>query len=139
MSQSENGPRNRSISMNSLVGDPGVLTNKFNPTYRQFFKTTDFPNTAGYYVFIDEHPDTLNDGFFMNRLNEPKWGNLPGSYHKRGASLSYADGHAEGHRWQVADTIRPAKKGGVGGSMPASPPTDYDWLRERTSYEPAAN
>src|SRR5215813_6353878 len=28
-----NGPRIRSMSMNSLVGDPGELTNRFNPTY----------------------------------------------------------------------------------------------------------
>lgn len=134
-SMSANGPRNRSVSMNSLVGDPGVLTNKFNPTYRQFFKSGDLVNAAQYFVFVDEHPDTLNDGFFMNRLNEEKWGNLPGSYHNGAASFSYADGHADAHRWQVPDTIRPPKRGSVGGTIPASPPTDYYWLRDHTSFE----
>ncbi|HYE32851.1 MAG TPA: type II secretion system protein [Methylomirabilota bacterium] len=134
-SQSENGPRNRSMSMNSLVGDPGVLTNQFNPTYRQFFKSSDFFDASRFFVFIDEHPDTLNDGFFMNRLNEKKWGNLPGSYHKGGASLSFADGHAEPHRWTIADTIKPPRKGAVGGSFAPTSLVDYDWLRHRTSYE----
>ena len=132
-SVAENGPRIRSYSMNSLVGDPGILTNKFNPTLIQFFKSSQFVNPANNYVFLDEHPDTLNDGFFMNRWYEYKWGNLPASYHNGGASFSYADGHVEGHRWTLADTVRPARKGGVGGIFDASPPADFDWMRIRTS------
>ncbi len=130
----ENGPRTRSYSMNSLVGNPGVLTNKFNPNFAQFFKHTEIRNPAGTFVFLDEHPDTLNDGFFMNRLNEDKWGNLPASHHNGAANLSFADGHIETHRWLVPDTIRPAVKGGAGGGFAAVPPTDYHWLRERASF-----
>ncbi len=65
-----NGPRIRSFSMNSLVGDPGVLTNRFNPDFMQFFKTTELNKPSGIFVFLDEHPDTINDVFFMHRLNE---------------------------------------------------------------------
>ncbi len=132
-SLAENGPRTRSYSMNSLVGNPGVLTNKFNPSYAQFFKLTEIRAAANTFVFLDEHPDTLNDGFFMNRLDVDKWGNLPGSHHNRAGNLSFADGHIETHRWAVPDTIRPAIKGGAGGGFPAVPPTDYQWVRERTS------
>jgi len=131
--QAENGPRTRSYSMNSLVGDPGVLTNKFNPDYAQYFRQTEIRLPSGTFVFLDEHPDTLNDGFFMNRLNEDKWGNLPASHHNGAANLSFADGHIETHRWVVPDTVRPAIKGGAGGGFAAVPPTDYQWLRERTS------
>jgi hypothetical protein len=66
----ENGPRNRSMSMNSLVGDPGVLTNRYNPEFVQFFRPSDFSSPTQIFVFLDEHPDTINDGFFMNRLGE---------------------------------------------------------------------
>jgi prepilin-type N-terminal cleavage/methylation domain-containing protein/prepilin-type processing-associated H-X9-DG protein len=132
-SVAQNGPRTRSYSMNSLVGDPGVLTNKFNPAYNQFFKATEMASPSGIFVFLDEHPDTLNDGFFMNRLAEDKWGNLPASYHDGSGNLSFADGHIETHHWVVAETIRPPIKGGVGGIFPATPPTDYHWLRERSS------
>jgi prepilin-type N-terminal cleavage/methylation domain-containing protein/prepilin-type processing-associated H-X9-DG protein len=128
-----NGPRIRSLSMNSLVGDPGVLTNRFNPDYMQFFKSADLVNPVHIFVFLDEHPDTINDGFFMNRLEEYKWGNLPASYHNGAADFSFADGHVESHRWVVADTVRPARQGGVGGSFAASPPTDFQWLKDRTS------
>jgi prepilin-type N-terminal cleavage/methylation domain-containing protein/prepilin-type processing-associated H-X9-DG protein len=129
------GPRNRSMSMNSLVGNPGVLTNRYNPEYRQFYKSADIPNPAQIFVFLDEHPDTINDGFFMNRLQVYTWGNLPGSYHAGSTSFSFADGHTEVHRWVLGGTVRPAQKGGVGGTFPASPQTDYDWLKERTSVK----
>lgn len=132
-SMAENGPRIRSMSMNSLVGDPGELTNRFNPQFIQFFRSEEIPVPANIYVFLDEHPDTLNDGFFMNRWEDYVWGNLPASYHNGAANLSFADGHVESHRWVVGDTRRPAVHGGASGTFPASPPTDFGWLKDRTS------
>lgn len=130
-----NGPRIRSMSMNAMVGDPGELTNRFNPDYVQFFKSADIPNPSDIFVFLDEHCDTINDGFFVNRLNDPTWGNLPGSYHNGAANLSFADGHIMSHRWQVPGTFRPPAQGAVGGTFPAQPTTDFDWLKERTSVK----
>ena len=132
-SVADNGPRLRSMSLNSLVGDPGELTNRFNPQLVQFFKLAEVPSPAVIYAFLDEHPDTINDGFFMNRWDQYIWGNLPASYHDGAATLSFADGHMESHRWVVGDTRRPGEKGGASGTFPASPPTDFDWLKERTS------
>jgi len=131
----DNGPRIRSVSLNSLVGDPGELTNRFNPQFTQFYRWTDIPNPSHIYVFLDEHPDTINDGFFMNRWEEYRWGNLPGSYHNGGANLTFADGHIETHRWVLADTRRPSEKGGLGGTseIKENEHADFDWLKERTS------
>ena len=130
-SRSAAGPRTRSYAMNSLVGDPGVLTNRFNPDYLQCFKSGDLTAPSQIFVFLEEHPDTINDGFFMNRFHELKWGNLPGSYHNGAAGLSFADGHVESHRWLVAGTIRPPVPGGAADSE-ALPPTDFEWLRLRS-------
>lgn len=131
------GLRNRSFALNSLVGDPGELTNRFNPSFIQFLKDTDLVRPAQTFTFIDEHPDTLNDGFFMNRLEEaPRWGNLPASLHNGSGNLAFADGHLETHRWVVTGpdgTVRPPVKGGAGGIFAAQPTTDWDWLLERTS------
>ena len=132
-SKAECGPRNRSVAINSLMGDPGVLTNQFNPQLVQFFRLSEIRTPATLFVFIEEHPDTLNDGFFMNRWNDPRWGNLPASYHNGAANLTFADGHAESHRWAVPDTVRPPVQGGVGGTIDARPPTDYEWLKARVS------
>jgi prepilin-type N-terminal cleavage/methylation domain-containing protein/prepilin-type processing-associated H-X9-DG protein len=130
-----NGQRIRSMSMNAMVGDPGNLTNQFNPLDVQFFKMADIPDPSGIFVFLDEHPDTINDGFFVNRLEDEKWGNLPASYHNGAVNLAFADGHFEAHRWQVADTVRAPVQGAVGGIIPATPTTDFDWLKQRTSVK----
>ena len=129
-----NGPHIRSMSMNAMVGDPGVLTNQFNPSYAQFFKTAQVANTSGIFVFLDEQADDLNDGFFVNRLETGIWGNLPGSYHRGALNLSYVDGHLESHRWIVPATICPVQKARR-DSFPAVPLTDFDWLKVRTSVK----
>lgn len=129
-----NGERIRSMSMNAMVGNPGELTNRFNPLYVQFFKKSAVKNPSDTFVFLDEQADTLNDGFFVNALDGYMWGNVPGSYHNGGANFSYADGHLESHRWQVGNTIQ-AVKGVRIPSYSATPPTDFDWLKARTSYK----
>ncbi len=130
----QNGPRLRSISMNCMVGDPLINPNRFNPTWMQFLKIVQIPRPAEFFVLIEEHPDTINDGYFMNQWDQIKWGNLPASYHNGAANISWADGHLERHRW-LPNTIRPPVKGGAGGGFVPSPPTDYLWLRERTSIK----
>ncbi len=133
-----NGPRIRSMSMNAMVGNTGTLTNRFNPEYKQFVKSAQLESTSNTFVFLDEHPDTINDAFFVNTLDDYKWGNLPASHHNGAASFSFADGHTEVHKWVVSGdsgTIRPPRKGGVGGIFPASPATDFQWLKDRTSVK----
>ena len=130
-----NGPRIRSMSMNGMVGDPGNLVDVFNPLYVQFFKLAQMPDASGTCVFLDEHPDTINDGFFINRLEDYQWGNLPASYHNGAVNLAFADGHFETHRWVVPDTVRPPVQGAVGGIIPAVPTTDFEWLKQRTSVK----
>lgn len=128
-----NGPRTRSVSMNAMVGDTGILTNRFNPTYVQHRRSGDVKNPVNITVFHDEHPDTINDGFFVNNLDEYKWGNMPGSFHSGGMNLSFVDGHMEFHKWSTTNTIRPPVKGAVTGSIDANPRTDFEWLKQRTS------
>ncbi|MBI1841621.1 MAG: prepilin-type N-terminal cleavage/methylation domain-containing protein, partial [Verrucomicrobia bacterium] len=111
-SVADNGSRIRSYSMNSMVGDPGELTNRFNPQMLQFFKNTDFPKPSEIYVFLDEHPDSIDDGYFLNEAYEWKWNDLPASYHNGAASFWFADGHSETHRWLFASTKRPAQPEG---------------------------
>lgn len=138
ISSADNGPRLRTMAMNALVGDPGGLTNMFNPSYRQFFRSSDLVSASDTFVFMDEHPDTINDGFFMNRFHEFKWGNLPGSFHNGSANLSFADGHVEPHRWKLSGptgTIHPPTRGALGPTrtVMADPKTDFEWLRDHSS------
>jgi prepilin-type N-terminal cleavage/methylation domain-containing protein/prepilin-type processing-associated H-X9-DG protein len=136
LTPAQNGPRIRSMSMNAMVGDPGNLVDYFNPTYVQFFKTDDIPDPSRIFVFLDEHPDTINDGFFINVLDLEQWNNLPASYHDGAGNFSFADGHFESHRWVVPGTALPPYPGAAGGVHNVVPPTtDYDWIRTRTSVK----
>ncbi len=135
-SMAANGARNRSMAMNAMIGDTGVLTNRFNPEYKQYLKSSDLDSPTQRFVFIDEHPDTINDGFFVNTINSLTWGNVPASYHMGASSFSFADGHVQVRKWVVTGEngmVRPAIKGGVGGSIPANPATDFQWLTDHTS------
>ena len=39
--------------MNAMVGNPGELTNQFNPLYIQFYKMGEVRNPSGIFVFLD--------------------------------------------------------------------------------------
>jgi len=122
--------------MNHLVGDPGPLLDQFNPDYVQFINDGQLRQASTVFVFLGEHPDTINDGYYMNRFHEYKWGNMPASYHNGATSLSFADGHATSHRWRVTGefgTVRPPVKGAVGGIVPAKPKTDFQWVVDHSS------
>src|SRR5215471_1116805 len=63
--------RIRSYSMNAMIGDVGDLSdagvNRNNPDYTQFFSLSTIPNPSGIFVFLDEHPDSIDDGYFINK------------------------------------------------------------------------
>ena len=133
--------RVRSCSMNAMVGDAGgnstYGTNVFNPQYKQFKKGTDIEQPTEIFVFLDEHPDSINDGYFLNRMEELEWVDLPASYHNGAANFTFADGHAEGHRWVNSATKRPARPDAAGLPFAIEPAeqADFDWVRDRTSIE----
>jgi prepilin-type N-terminal cleavage/methylation domain-containing protein/prepilin-type processing-associated H-X9-DG protein len=125
--------RIRSMSMNCLVGDPGTLLDAFNPTYEQFFVGSTIPDPSNLFVFLEEHPATINDGFFMNRLDDYNWGNRPASYHNGSGNFSFADGHTETHRWIDFSTVAPPVYNLA--STAATPGRDFDWVKAHTSVK----
>ncbi|MFO1497662.1 MAG: prepilin-type N-terminal cleavage/methylation domain-containing protein [Verrucomicrobiota bacterium] len=134
--------RTRTYSMNAMVGDAGEFTrygnNVNNPSYRQFLKFGDIPAPADIFVFVEEHPDSINDGYFINKGLAAAWTDLPASYHNGAANLSFADGHAELHRWTVPSTRAPAKPDAaeLPRALRDNERTDFYWLLRRTStYE----
>jgi len=147
--------RIRSYSMNAMVGDAGTFsTNGFNvnnPGYTQFFKSTQIPHPTQIFVFLDEHPDSINDGYFLDQAppnagtyngvstpHDANWTHLPASYHNRATSFSFADGHSELHRWSQPSTMPPAVADAAKMPIwiPANPAvglTDFYWVLEHMS------
>ncbi|MDB6122275.1 MAG: hypothetical protein JWQ71_1268 [Pedosphaera sp.] len=143
------GVRVRSISMNGQMGgvvvgaDQQAVINQYggNNNYVLFLKQTQIvnPSPAMAWVFIDEHGDSLNDGFFrVNMSSTTVWSDLPASYHGGSGALSFADGHSEIKKWTDASIKdRPVTKTQyTSGSATATPNTDLLWLQARTTSLP---
>lgn len=131
--------RTRSISMNAMVGNAGAFTaggtNVNNPYYRQFFKLAQIPEPARIFVFIEEHPDSIDDAYFLNRPDSHQWHDLPASWHNGAANLTFADGHVETHRWRFASTQPPVRPDTIvlPFPVPDAEEGDFEWLMEHTS------
>ncbi len=114
--------RVRSLSMNAACGDGGTLTPNGQspfPGYKQFLRMGDFSSPANIFVFLDEHPDSINDGWFVNNPTAYTWSDLPASYHNGAGGLTFADGHAEIHKWINAATRKESKPGAARLPFPA--------------------
>jgi prepilin-type N-terminal cleavage/methylation domain-containing protein/prepilin-type processing-associated H-X9-DG protein len=141
--------RARSYSMNASVGDAGELTssgvNTNNPGYVQFFRLTTIPAPSHIFVFLDEHPDSISDGYFVNRSYYPEWIRLPASWHNGAATFSFADGHSETHAWKCASTMPPSLPDASGLPLDvADEPLDFNWVithmsvpQSQSSYYPS--
>jgi prepilin-type N-terminal cleavage/methylation domain-containing protein/prepilin-type processing-associated H-X9-DG protein len=110
--------RPRSYSMNAFFGatTPTWTSsgNQFYPSYRQFLKIGGVSAPSNMYVMLEEHPDSINDSYFLNTADPTiqKWSDLPGSNHAGAAGFSFADGHSEIHQWKSRlCTILPVKFG----------------------------
>jgi prepilin-type N-terminal cleavage/methylation domain-containing protein/prepilin-type processing-associated H-X9-DG protein len=140
--------RVRSYSMNAMVGNAGALSdtgqNRNNPEYVQFFKLSTIKEPSEIFVFLDEHPDSIDDGYFVNRAYRYEWNDLPASYHNGACSFSFADGHSVLHRWQSPTTKQPHRPHAV--SLPLrldrKDTRDFYWVLRRMSVsvrQPRAN
>jgi prepilin-type N-terminal cleavage/methylation domain-containing protein/prepilin-type processing-associated H-X9-DG protein len=140
--------RNRSLSMNFMFGrfstsqDPGVDPtvhgiNWADQTYKQFLKQTDVPRPAKTWVFLDEHPDSINDGYFDNNPDDNHWDDIPAAYHNGACGFSFADGHSEIRKWKSNTSKYTAVQY-------VNPPpvmvfdtagyADFSWYKERTGF-----
>ena len=102
------------------------------------------PGAAKLWLFMDMREDLINWGNFMVNMTGYSPSNptqyqftsdLPGFYHNRSATFSFADGHGELHKWLDSRTT-PALAA-FGSSVPASIASprnpDIAWLQDHSS------
>jgi prepilin-type processing-associated H-X9-DG protein len=96
------------------------------------------------FVFLDEREDSIMDshfflppyGFWDNKPALYRLVGYPGSYHNGAGNFSFADGHAEAHKWLDLRTKPPLVRDHPiprtleGSSCPGNP--DVRWIQERT-------
>jgi hypothetical protein len=126
--------------MPSNVASP--LCGRLPPaTYLIFQTESDLirPAPAHLLVTLDEHPGSINDGGWAFAMYDPDQRakaqliDFPASHHQRAGALTFADGHAEMHRWLDART-RPCIRHRAEIAHVATPNNqDADWLAARVS------
>jgi prepilin-type N-terminal cleavage/methylation domain-containing protein len=146
--------RIRSYSMNGMLGNPGLpaLTggNAGNSGLQQFLKLAQIPRPFEIFAFVEEQPDSINDGSFLNSeasttkplvgilgngpAGQVEWQDLPASYHNRNAAFSFSDGRAEFHRWANPETVLPPRPNTPYGPVAVtSNGNDFQWVLNRMS------
>jgi prepilin-type N-terminal cleavage/methylation domain-containing protein/prepilin-type processing-associated H-X9-DG protein len=136
--------RRRSISMNSLFGRfsngndvtaQGISWG--NTAYMQYLKSTQVRTPSKTWVTIDEHADTINDGYFVVGYSASSWGDIPATYHNGGTGFSFADGHSEIHKWKSQTSIYPVTMKGYPASKTFDAlgrNNDFRWYLDNTGF-----
>ena len=139
-------PRVRTMAMNQALGpnrdgtDAGRGQWLPGSLFQIYLKLSDItrPAPVNVWVLIDEHPGSINDGGFgvdcANTNAAARIIDYPASFHRKGCSLSYADGHTEIHRWKDSRTMPPFEDRVLLKLVVSSPNNpDVAWLQQRTS------
>jgi len=143
-------PRIRSISMSQSFGrnpSQGGGAGQWLPysTFRTYMKEGDMgvPGPSNLFVFLDEHPNSINDAAFAVKCDARDSGarmiDWPASFHNGAAGFAFGDGHAEIKKWVDKRTIVSHKNSGgmpnpPGGlNRPAPNSLDVAWMQDRAS------
>jgi prepilin-type processing-associated H-X9-DG protein len=127
----------RSYGMNAQVAWEGTPYRE-NPSsaHRLYKKTTDVtdPSPSELFVFAEIHPESICRPFFGLHLTRPSFYHVPGNYHGKSATISFADSHVESHRWLNPRTYDPPKSldwHGHDYSSPNNP--DLLWIQQHAT------
>jgi prepilin-type N-terminal cleavage/methylation domain-containing protein len=136
--------RVRSSSMNGYIEGDAYLSGKtgspnasiwYGGAYMAYIRITDIvrPPPVDLFVLVDEHPDSINDGWLITDEQAVQWVDLPASYHNHACGFSFADGHSAIHKWVDGVTSQPVKQI-QGNSWPSSPNSpDIIWMQQHSS------
>jgi prepilin-type N-terminal cleavage/methylation domain-containing protein/prepilin-type processing-associated H-X9-DG protein len=92
-------PLIRTVSENVWVGYNDDFP---GGNWRQFRKRSDIVgmSPSDLMTFIDERDDSIDDGEFLFTPDGGQFENFPAAYHGGAGGATFADGHAEIHRWR---------------------------------------
>lgn len=134
-----NAPTVRSMSMNcwmNPIDDWNSVKGYSGPTaLRVFRKHAEIiaPSPSLCWVFIDESPFSINDGWFVCDPNVTLWWDVPASYHNGAGGLSFADGHSEIKKWRDNNLLHVSSIVPTEGLASDPSSTDLQWLQDRST------
>lgn len=143
-------PRVRSNSMSQVFGYGEWLNsspaNRGQEVWRTYSKLSRIVNPGNTWVFIDEHPDSINDAAFANActgaLSETtaRIIDFPANYHNGACGFSFADGHALVRKWSGFKIKKAPVYFGLGGDIQLNVLAedsweDVRWMAENTTVK----
>jgi prepilin-type N-terminal cleavage/methylation domain-containing protein/prepilin-type processing-associated H-X9-DG protein len=134
-------PRIRSMSMSQVFGAGAWLP---NARYATYAKASSIRRPVETFVFIEEHPNSINDGAFAVQMyldaadGSPMIVDFPASFHSGACGMSFSDGHAEMRKWRgraIQPPVDPTRRSrSVPAAMAAGDSVeDVRWLSQRTT------
>ena len=147
-------PRVRTVSMNFFLGGFGDTAGGVSSGFLIYTKLSQIEDPRGgnfgptkMWLFLDEREDKVNWGNYY--VDMTGWGSpgnpatyqfnqdVPGYYHNRACGFSFADGHAELHKWQDGRTTPPIVPGVENLPVITSPRNpDIAWLQDHSTRPP---
>lgn len=139
-------PRVRSNSMSQAFGKGEWLNGSGAAPYAVYAKGSHIVRPSKTFVFVDEHPDSINDAAFAVQCSgtgafppDVAGGeriiDFPASYHNGACGFSFADGHSEIHKWFGSKIKPPARYDGqLELVVPAGDSArDVRWMAENST------
>ena len=82
-------------------------------------------------VFIEENPATINDGYWLQNLDQPTdWIDSAAHYHNNASCMTFADGHCQSRRWTDSNVLANLANSWFG--FPCDPTSgDLAWVQAR--------
>ena len=141
-------PRVRSYSMSQVFSRGEWLDKAMNPNqsvWRTYSKGAEIVSPAKTFLFIEEHPSSINDAAFANvctgaQPTDPPSSaqiiDFPASTHHGAGHLSFTDGHVEMHKW-FGGRIKPPVSGYYLGLNVTADDSwmDIQWLAQNTTVK----
>jgi prepilin-type N-terminal cleavage/methylation domain-containing protein len=148
-------PRVRSNSMSQVFGWGSWLNKSYiappgtQNIWRTYEKGAAIVNPSKTFVFVDEHPDSINDGAFAvactgaEAFDKPTYPNAqiidyPANYHNGACGFSFSDGHSEIHKWRGLKIMKApvTYDGKLALNVPAGDSgVDVNWMAENCSVK----
>jgi prepilin-type N-terminal cleavage/methylation domain-containing protein/prepilin-type processing-associated H-X9-DG protein len=99
----------------SLGGGPSGPNNM--TIYKGARKASDLtiPGPSETWVYVDEHPDSINDAGAFPPDSATNIPDAPATYHNGACGFAMADGHSEIHKWLGPTMKKPRVRGGLMG------------------------
>ena len=136
-------PRVRSMSMSQVFSKSGEWLDKnYNTSqtaWRTYEKLSTIVNPSKTWVFVDEHPDSMNGLGFANActgadsVSTAQIIDFPANFHCGACGFAFSDGHSEIHNWR-GSKIRNAPVTYT-GTLPLNVPAGDSWVDVRWMAE----